>query len=156
MMFSAFQVLVWIIGTATLIAVASWWAHRSYRGFLKKARGPSSHALPVVGQNTPMDDLLAPLQAHNPGKSGLMLLLDNADAFAARALSAAQAGRSLDLMYYIWRTDLAGWLLIDHLVAAADRGVRDNRQGQAQIPIAVEHSRDIRHFWPHQHHIRID
>lgn len=124
MMFSAFQVLAWIIGTVALIAVASWWAHRSYRGFLKKARGPASHALPVVGRNTPMDDLLAPLQAHNPGKSGLMLLLDNADAFAARALSAAQAGRSLDLMYYIWRTDLAGWLLIDHLVAAADRGVR--------------------------------
>jgi putative cardiolipin synthase len=124
MISSALQILVWIIGTAALIAVASWWAHRSYRGFLAKARGPASHALPVVGRQTPLDDLLVPLLAHNPGKSGLMLLLDNADAFAARALSAAQAGRSLDLMYYIWSTDLAGWLLIDALVAAADRGVR--------------------------------
>ena len=27
-------------------------------------------------------------------------------------------------MYYIWGTDLAGWLLIDALDGAADRGVR--------------------------------
>jgi cardiolipin synthase C len=124
MLLSALQVLGVVIASAALIAAASWWAHRTYRAFLKNARGPSSDALPVGGQQTPLDAMFAPLQAEHPGKSGLMLLLDNADAFAVRALSAAQAGRSLDLMYYIWRTDLTGWLLIDRLVAAADRGVR--------------------------------
>ena len=124
MLLSALQVLGVGIASAALIAAASWWAHRTYRAFLKNARGRSSDALPAGGQQTPLDRIFGPLQAEHPGKSGLMLLLDNADAFAARALSAAQAGRSLDLMYYIWRTDLAGWLLIDALVTAADRGVR--------------------------------
>ncbi len=124
MMPSALQVVGLITALAVLITFASWYAHRSYRRFLQKVRGPASTALPVAGAKTPLDDLLAPPQALNPGKYGLMLLLENADAFAARALSAALAGRSLDLMYYIWRTDLAGWLLIDRLIAAADRGVR--------------------------------
>ncbi|WP_223427195.1 phospholipase D-like domain-containing protein [Tateyamaria pelophila] len=56
--------------------------------------------------------------------TGLMLLLNNVDAFAARMQTTTRAGRSLDLMYYIWSTDNAGWLLIDALVTAADRGVR--------------------------------
>lgn len=117
-------VLLSITAMAALIAFASWYAHRSYRRFLRKMRGPASTALPCAGPDTPLDRLLGLLELQHPGQSGLLLLLDNADAFAARALSAAQAGRSLDLMYYIWRTDLAGWLLIDALVSAADRGVR--------------------------------
>ncbi len=124
MIHHGFLLFAGISGIVALIAVASWLAHRSYRRFLKKARGPASEALAATGPQTPLDKLLAPFEARNVGQSGLMLLLDNADAFAARALSAAQAGRSLDLMYYIWHTDLAGWLLIDALVAAADRGVR--------------------------------
>ena len=124
MMYDAGLILAGITGTGAVIAVASWSGHRSYRRFLRKVRGPASAALPCAGPDTPLDRLFGPLEQHHPGQSGLLLLLDNADAFAARALSAAQAGRSLDLMYYIWRTDLAGWLLIDALVAAADRGAR--------------------------------
>lgn len=117
-------VVLSVIAMAALIAFASWYAHRSYRQFLSKMRGPASTALPCAGPDTRLDSLIGPLELQHPGQTGLLLLLDNADAFAARALSAEQAGRSLDLMYYIWRTDLAGWLLIDALVAAADRGVR--------------------------------
>lgn len=116
--------LVWIAVAAALLTFASWWAGRSYLRFLQKARGPATTALPVAGADTPLDALIGPLEQVNPGKSGLMLLLDNTDAFAARAQSAGQAGRSLDLMYYIWRPDTAGWLLIDALITAADRGVR--------------------------------
>lgn len=116
--------LIWLVALIAVIAFASWGAHRSYRQFLKRVRGPASQALPVAGPPSALDQLLGPLEQTHSGKNGLMLLLDNADAFAARALATAQAGRSLDLMYYIWRTDLAGWLLIDALVAAADRGVR--------------------------------
>ena len=36
----------------------------------------------------------------------------------------AMAGRSLDLIYYIWATDTSGWLLMAGLMEAADRGVR--------------------------------
>ena len=108
---SALHILVLIIGAVALITILSWFAHRSYRRFLHKARGRPSSALPVAGPQTPLDQIFTPLEAAHPAQSGLRLLLDNADAFAARALSAAQTGRSLDLMYYIWRTDLAGWLL---------------------------------------------
>ena len=114
----------WIIVAVTLVAVASWLAHRSYRRFLQKSQGPDSTALPCAAPATPLDDLIAPFEVEHPEESGLTLLLDNVDAFAARMQSATQAGRSLDLMYYIWKTDTAGWLLIDTLVAAADRGVR--------------------------------
>ena len=117
-------IVLWIAALAALIAFVSWSAHRSYRRFLRKVRGPASNALPCAGPDTPLDGLFGPLQQRHAGQSGLLLLLDNADAFAARALSAALAGRSLDLMYYIWSTDRAGWLLIDALVAAADRGAR--------------------------------
>lgn len=65
-----------------------------------------------------------PLVAANPGLSGVHLLQDATDAFAARYLLAAAAERTLDVQYYIWRRDLSGTLLIKALVDAADRGVR--------------------------------
>lgn len=120
----AVQVLMWIVVGAAATGFASWLAHRSYRRFLRKSRGPVSKSLGRGDVPTKLDTLLDPFEVQFPGQSGLATLLDNADAFAARALSAAQAGRSLDLMYYIWRTDVTGWLLLDALVAAADRGVR--------------------------------
>jgi cardiolipin synthase C len=116
--------LAWGVATAAIVAFASWWAQRSYRRFMQNARGPAAMALPVAGLDTPLDMMIGRLEQQNLGNSGLRLLLDNTDAFAARIEAAAMAGRSLDLMYYIWRTDLAGWLLIDALIAAADRGVR--------------------------------
>ncbi len=161
MIHHSFVVAMWIAGIAALIAAASWLAHRSYRRFLQKARGPVSTALPVAGPQTPLDALLAPLEAQQAGQSGLLLLLDNGDAFTARALSAAQAGRSLDLMYYIWNTDLAGWLLIDALVAAADRGVRIrlllddvNVQGFDPAFLALSQHKmiEMRLFNPTRHH----
>ncbi|MDT8856834.1 phospholipase D family protein [Paracoccaceae bacterium Fryx2] len=118
------DVLVWVGVLAALIALASVAVHRSYHHFLERARGPTSAALRRGAVATALDALLAPLEQAHPGQSGLCNLLDNPGAFAARSTSAALAGRSLDLMYYIWRTDLSGWLLIDDLVAAADRGVR--------------------------------
>ena len=120
----AVQILFWTLVGAGVTGIASYLTHRSYRRFLRKARGPASLSLRRGDVPTKLDALLDPLEAQNIGRSGLATLLDNSDAFAARALSAAQAGRSLDLMYYIWRTDLTGWLLLDALVAAADRGVR--------------------------------
>ncbi|HEX9859065.1 MAG TPA: phospholipase D family protein [Paracoccaceae bacterium] len=116
--------LLWIAGAVLLFALGSVLTLRSYSRFARRARGPVSMALPKDGPATPLDALLAPHTSAHPGASGLKLLLDNTDAFACRLLSAAQAGRSLDLMYYIWRTDLSGWILLAELMAAADRGVR--------------------------------
>lgn len=56
--------------------------------------------------------------------SGVRLLRDGKDAFAARVLLARAAERTLDVQYYIWRNDLSGSLMLDEIEAAADRGVR--------------------------------
>ena len=63
------------------------------------------------------------VDAH-PGVSGIYTLPDARDAFAARALLAQGAERTLDVQYYIWRNDMAGTLLFEALRSAADRGVR--------------------------------
>jgi putative cardiolipin synthase len=62
--------------------------------------------------------------AANPGSSGIRPLQVPQDAFAARALLARAAERSLDVQYYIWNADTTGHLLLAELWAAAERGVR--------------------------------
>ena len=67
---------------------------------------------------------LAGALAANPGRTGVHLLRDGRDAFAARILLARAAERSLDVQYYIWRGDTTGGLLCQALWQAAERGVR--------------------------------
>ena len=73
---------------------------------------------------TSLGRALAPQVSRHPGRSGIHLLSDPLDAFAARMLLAHQAERSLDVQYYIWRGDHTGTLLLHELVRAAERGVR--------------------------------
>ncbi len=61
---------------------------------------------------------------HSKGKNGLMLVSDNNDALAARILVTRAATTTLDLMYYIWRSDETGKLLASEVVRAAQRGVK--------------------------------
>ena len=64
------------------------------------------------------------LAGAHPGESGIVPLAQGRDAFAARALLAGAADRTLDIQYYIWHADMSGILLIDAVRRAADRGVR--------------------------------
>jgi putative cardiolipin synthase len=95
-----------------------------YGRFAKRARGAPSRSMPVTGTATGVDDVVAPLMAGRPGRTGIQLLEANMDAYAARAGSARAAGRSIDVQYYLWRSDLTGDLLALELLRAADRGVR--------------------------------
>lgn len=88
------------------------------------ASGTPSTVLPLQPDQTDLDRELAPVLARHPGETGVLLLSDGLDAFAARALSARKAGRSLDLQYYIWHDDLTGRLLGREAWRAAERGVR--------------------------------
>ena len=67
---------------------------------------------------------ISPKVIAHPGKSGFYQLSDARDAFAARALLANAAERTLDAQYYIWGNDMTGTLLFAALREAADRGVR--------------------------------
>ncbi len=82
------------------------------------ALAPAEAALTTLGQG------VAKSVAAHPGKSGIYPLDNPLDAFAARALLAQAAQRSLDVQYYIWRGDMTGTLLLEALHDAADRGVR--------------------------------
>src|SRR5690606_3337767 len=105
--------------------------------------GTPSWALPVAADHTPLDRELEPLLARNPGKTGALTLVDGIDAFAARAMSARQAGRTLIRQYYFTHADLTGRLLAREAREAAERGVRvrllldDINAGGKDTPLLV-------------------
>jgi putative cardiolipin synthase len=115
------RLFAWALLALVLVVLSGWLlADR----LAPPATGAASHALPVQAAATELDRELAPLLAAHPGQTGALLLPDGLDAFAARALSARKAGRSLDLQYYIWHDDLTGRLLGQEAWQAASRGVR--------------------------------
>ena len=116
--------LRWLALALLVLALASLLALYSYGRFAERARGDASHALAVQATGGALDRAIAPLTEANPGKSGLLLVSDNVDAFAVRAAVTRAATRSLDLQYYIWHHDLTGMLMMDEVLRAADRGVR--------------------------------
>jgi phosphatidylserine/phosphatidylglycerophosphate/cardiolipin synthase-like enzyme len=58
------------------------------------------------------------------GESGQIPLANPKEAFAARVVLARAAQRSLDVQYYIWHRDTTGYLMLEELWNAAERGVR--------------------------------
>ncbi|WP_137172077.1 phospholipase D family protein [Massilia sp. HP4] len=78
----------------------------------------------VETDDTRLGKALMPLTMAHPGLVGIHALADGRDAFAARAVLAQAADRSLDVQYYIWRNDTTGRLMFDALKNAAERGVR--------------------------------
>jgi len=85
---------------------------------------PASSALTDT-DDTPLGRGIATLQRQQrPGHSGIRLLAEGQEAFAARVLLARAAVSSLDIQYYIWHMDLSGRLMLDAVREAADRGVR--------------------------------
>jgi putative cardiolipin synthase len=85
-------------------------------------RGAPSNFLPP-GDSTELDHAVAAL-ALAPDESAYALFRSGEDEFAARMVSIAQAGRSLDAQYYLWHDDLTGQAIGRELLRAADRGVR--------------------------------
>jgi putative cardiolipin synthase len=84
---------------------------------------PSSTAL-APDPDTPLARNFMPLTQGHPGRSGFYLLNRDIEALAARLLLAERAERSIDLQYYLLHADLTGYVFVEHLLKAADRGVR--------------------------------
>lgn len=75
--------------------------------------------------DTPLGQGISAARAGQPSDlSGVHMLTDGREAFAARILLAKAAVRSLDVQYYIWHNDLSGTLMLEAVREAADRGVR--------------------------------
>ncbi len=117
-------IVLYLAVAAAAFAGASFLAVYSYGHFARRARGEDSFALPPQPDDTILDRGIGVRVAQRDGCSGLAAISSNLDAFSARALAARAAGRSLDLMYYYWKDDLTGRLLMHEVVRAADRGVR--------------------------------
>ena len=73
---------------------------------------------------TRLGEAVARASEKHPGKTGVYPLPRGRDAFASRVLLARAAERTLDVQYYIFRTDVTGSLLLAALWEAAERGVR--------------------------------
>lgn len=115
------KVFAWLL-LVLIVLVGSGWLLADW--LTPRAVGEPSAALPVREGETALDRAIEPLLAEHPGQNGAALLIDGFDAFAVRAATAAAAGRSLDLQYYIWRDDVTGHLLGREVWRAAERGVR--------------------------------
>ncbi|WP_426197569.1 phospholipase D family protein [Massilia sp. DWR3-1-1] len=85
---------------------------------------PSQMPALLDTRDTAIAQAVAPAAAAHPGQSGIYMLRDGREAFAARAVMANAAERTLDVQYYIWDDDITGTLLFNALDAAAQRGVR--------------------------------
>lgn len=90
---------------------------------LPKNTGEPSTALPPAKEGQ-LATAITAMMADHPDLTGVVPLAKGADAFAARMLLADAATTSIDTQYYIWRADLTGYLLLDRLKQAADRGVK--------------------------------
>ncbi len=119
-----FRFLRIVLAAFLFLTAASLISLLTYGHFARSVKGEPTFALSLKPADTVIDQFVAPLTEQHPEQTGLLLLDDNLDAFAARGLSARFAGRSLDVQYYLWHADLTGKLLGYELTRAADRGVR--------------------------------
>jgi len=109
------QKTIWLVALASLAIACS--------------DEPAPGAKPVTQaiQNTDGTRLgraVSPIVTERPGRTGIHALPHPHDAFAARALLAEGAEKTIDAQYYMWHGDITGTLLFEKLWRAADRGVR--------------------------------
>ncbi len=122
-----------------------------------KQRTISSAITLEQAQNTTLGHAFLPQTSENLGLSGIRALVDPHEAFAARSILTRLAEQSIDVQYYIWRADTTGYMLLNDLRDAADRGVRvrllldDNGINQLDTELALLHSHpniEVRLFNP--------
>ena len=75
-------------------------------------------------ETTRLGSALAPSQARHPGESGFGILEYGLESLVARAALADAADQTIDAQYFIYDSDESGSFLAEHLLEAADRGVR--------------------------------
>lgn len=74
--------------------------------------------------STRIGQIFGPVADEHPGLSGFSLLSHGREAFIIRLAAIDLAERTLDMQYYIWEGDTTGRIILDRVMAAADRGVK--------------------------------
>ncbi|MGB5392433.1 MAG: phospholipase D family protein [Thermoanaerobaculia bacterium] len=75
-------------------------------------------------ETTYLGQTAAAIAADHGGESGFLLLDRGRDALSWRLILADAAEKSIDAMYFLWKNDASGKVLMQRLLAAAERGVR--------------------------------
>jgi len=107
-------------------------------------------------ETTPLGRVFSSNLQRHPDESGFRILEYGREALLARAVLADAATQTIDAQYYIYDPDAAGSLLVQRLIAAADRGVRvrllidDNNLGddKEMAALCVHHNIEVRVFNP--------
>ncbi|WP_022704987.1 phospholipase D family protein [Pseudorhodobacter ferrugineus] len=115
--------LAYVIGLVVACAAAVMLARRAFPPPVAKQRDNSA-ALPPSATGTLARAAGQAMDHPTQGKTGVAQLQHGKSAFAARIVLANVAVSSIDVQYYAWRADLTGYLLLDALQRAANRGVR--------------------------------
>jgi putative cardiolipin synthase len=85
---------------------------------------PAQQALPSAPEG-PLAEVARATQARvGSGRSGFLLIGQNAESLRWRLALIDSATTSLDLQYYLWYGDASGTLLLRAILRTADRGVR--------------------------------
>ena len=92
-------------------------------GLPKNVVRPPSSAL-LDTHNTTLGELIFAAEAKHRGESGFLLFNTGEGAIQARVAMADVAQSSIDAQYFQWGRDTVGRVLLDRMMAAADRGVR--------------------------------
>ena len=87
-------------------------------------RTQSTALTPQLAAETRLGVELAGRLAQNPGKAGIYPIHDPKQAFASRVALVRAAERTIDIQSYLWHNDTTGTLMLNELLAAAERGVR--------------------------------
>ena len=127
---------------------------------------PKHESAALDPDQTTLGSEFAAVARQHPGDSGFRVINVGADGFRARAQMIDAAQRTLDLQYYIFRGDETGRMLTDHLLRAADRGVRvrlliddgDTAAGDEQILRVMRHAAvELRIYNPAKYrgHVRV-
>jgi putative cardiolipin synthase len=107
---------------AAILALATWIIAGC--SSLPTLEGRTASTALTDTSDTPLGQYVRKAHPADDGKSGIYPLPFPEESFAARALLAREARRSLDVQYYIWHGDTSGYLLFEECWEAAERGVR--------------------------------
>ena len=91
-----------------------------------KSTGPGKTESRAFDQpeTTYLGQAVASIAIDHGGESGFLLMDRGRDALSWRTILADAAEKSIDAQYFLWKDDEAGKIMMQRLLAAADRGVR--------------------------------
>ncbi|WP_343116675.1 phospholipase D family protein [Ostreiculturibacter nitratireducens] len=119
------RLLRWLRRLAFVVAIAALGVLAARLSFpLPPLDGRVPSQAIAASESTALGAGISLVAAEHPGLSGVASLRRGPDAFGARVTLARAAESSIDAQYYIWQRDVTGFLLLDELRAAAERGVR--------------------------------